>query len=48
MVTDTEETALAKQLEQLELANREVAGDDDFEEDLPDAAGVVPNAEEAE
>lgn len=43
-MTDTEETALAKQLEQLELANREVAGDDDFEEDVPDA-GVVPEAD---
>jgi hypothetical protein len=29
----------------LELANREVAGDDDFEEDVPDT-GNVPEAEE--
>ncbi|GAU99709.1 hypothetical protein RvY_10668 [Ramazzottius varieornatus] len=47
VVTDTEETALAKHLEQLELANREVAGDDDFEEDVP-ATGDVPEAETEE
>ena len=44
-MTDTDETALAKQLEQLALANLEVAGDDDFEEDVPGDAGVVPEAE---
>ncbi|XP_055328675.1 eukaryotic translation initiation factor 2 subunit 1-like [Paramacrobiotus metropolitanus] len=45
VVTDTDETQLAKQLEALELANREVAGDDDFEEDVPDT-GAVPAGDE--
>ena len=32
-MTDSDELELAKRMEQLELANQEVAGDDDVEDD---------------
>lgn len=36
-MTDSDEAELAKRMEELELANQEVAGDDDAEDDIEES-----------
>lgn len=46
VVTDIDEVELAKQLESLEEANREVDGDDDNDEDAPPRVGTFSSLDE--
>jgi len=48
VVTDLDDEELAKKLNQLELENQEVSGDDDDEEVIGNGNGEVSDAEEAE